>query len=256
MGRSSKGRHERQFPVFKASVLQWYTPKNWDRVYPYLTGEKYSRRFIEHFTTEYARSHNCEYPMTDPFTGEVYNFNVYHSAQTVLSGVHKRHMDPFGRRNRNAANNGKFLHGFGDKKYLVSVCELVFFRWWLKNNVGDYVDKHADEIREDMAKMSRIKREASRPATVEEVIIELPEEMQVLARQQQEETKDETTLHETRLQVSTASDVVATDNPFHDEYWQASVDERMQQPKKRRKRYRESVVDMVMNNNCTITALS
>lgn len=219
MPRGSKGKHERQFPVFKASVLQWYTPERWERVYPYLQCKTFSRRFLEHFITEYARSHSCTYPLTDPLTGEVFNFNVYHSAQTVLAGVHKRHMDPFGRKNKNAADNGRFVHGFGDKVCEVSVCELVFFRWALKHNVMKYAEEHADEIRADMASMARVKR--VHPVSVEQIIIEVPQ---------------------------------APTNPLQDIYWEDSVKECMQQPKRRRKRYRESTVDMVMNNKCELTA--
>jgi len=247
MGKTSSGRHERQFVVFKASVLQWYTQERWDAVFPYITGEKYSRRFIEHFTTEFARSHKCEYTVTDGFTGEVFIFNVYHSAQTVLAGVHKRNMDPFGRRNKNAENNGKFTHGFGDKKALVSVCELIFFRWWLDYKVGDYVDAHFAEISADMSKLSKVKRGTTKKKQEDfadttllgEIHIEMPTDEArmdaLLALPLLEQTP-------TGLPVQLLNDV----NPFHDEYWKSSVADRMQHPKKRRKRYRESKVNMAL----------
>lgn len=216
MGKTSQGRHSRQFPVFKQSATDWYNEERWNAIYPYLTGERFSRRFLEHFITEYSRSHPCEYLLTDAFTGDVYNFNVYHSAQTVLAGIHKRHMDVFGRKNKSAENNGRFMFGYGEKLCEVSLCELIFFRWAYQNKVMEYAHAHEEEIRNDMSKMAKIKRDSSSnsPEQKEEKIILV--------------------------------------NPLRDEYWKDSVDECMQMPKRRRKRYREGCVDMVMNNDCEI----
>lgn len=222
-------KHARHYEVFKASVLKWYTRERWMAVFPYINGDVFSRRFIEHFITEYARSHCCEYPLKDPFTGDVTVFNVYHSAQTVLAGVHKRHMDPFGRRNNNAENGGKFPFGYGKHVCTVSVCVLVFFRWALKHNVLEYAKEHQEDIKKDMADMARFKRTDSR--RVEEVVIELPENSEV------------------------SSTAAAALHPLQDEYWQESTSERKQQPKKKRKRYRESAVSMVMNNDCVVTGV-
>lgn len=228
-----RGKHERQFSLFKESVLAWYTAERWDKIYPYITGKVFSRRFIEHFITEYARSHTCEYTLTDEFTGDVFNFNVYHAAQTVLIGTHKRHMDPFGRKNRDAADNGQFEFGFGEKKALVSVCSLVFFRWAHKHKIMEYAHEHEDDIRRDMNALTLLKRHASSSTTtnaivpVDEIEIELP-----LAK-----TRDD-----------------AAACPLKDEYWQAAVEECMQRPRKRRKRYRECAVDMIVNDACEIQA--
>lgn len=234
MGKSSQGKHKRQFPVFKQSVLDWYTEQRWNEVYSYLIGERFSRRFIEHFITEYSRTHTCEYPLADEFTGDVFSFNVYHSAQTVLSGVHKRHMDPFGRKNKNAENNGRFIYGFGEKRCEVSVCELIFFRWAYQNKVMEYVAEHEEEIKADMSRMAKEKRETVQKlknmlSDAEEVIVEMP------------------------MPLTTTSNIQER-NPFHDKYWKGAIDEKMQQPKRKRKRYRESSVDMLMNNDIEIKA--
>lgn len=234
MGKSSQGKHKRQFPVFKQSVLDWYTEPRWNDVYPYLVGERFSRRFIEHFITEYSRTHTCEYPLADAFTGDVFSFNVYHSAQTVLAGVHKRHMDPFGRKNKNAENNGRFVFGYGDKRCEVSVCELIFFRWAHQNRVMEYAAQHEDAIKADMSRMAREKRDYLKSvlSAAEEIIVEMSPQQQPL----------------------TAAVVVANVHPLHDEYWQGAIDEKMQQPKRKRKRYRESAVDMLMNDAVEIKA--
>ncbi len=230
MRRSSRSKHEAQFPVYLASVTKFFTvPENWEAVYPYLKGEKMSRRFLEHFITEYARAYRCEYYVTDPTSGERYLFNVYHQAQAVLLGVHKRHMDPFSRRNRSATNNGFFEFGHGDRKCMVTVCELIFFRWALKKKVLEYAEQHEAEIKADMARMARVKRESTnasanaKPASantadgkvIDEIVIELP----------------------------------PPENPLQDTYWRSATQEKKQMPRKQRKRYRTSAVSTVFNED-------
>jgi len=197
---------------------------NWDKVYPYLNGERMSRRFLEHFVTEYARAYRCEYYLTDPSSGERYLFNVYHAAQTVLLGVHKRHMDPFSRKNRSAQDNGFFVFGHGDKKCEVTVCELVFFRWALKKGVLAYAEEHEAEIKEDMAKIAKLKRTVldsrRHHHEVEEVVIELPS---IVGGEQP--------------------------HPLRDQYWQSATEEKKLQPRKERKRYRQSTVGTLYNEN-------
>lgn len=282
MGKTTHSRHERQFPLFKESVLRWYTQANWARVFPYLHSETMSRRFLEHFITEYARSNHCEYQLKDDFTGEIYNFNVYHSAQTVLAGVHKRNMDPFSRKNRNAANNGRFEFGYGDDRCMVSVCELIFFRWAVKHRVLEYAERHRQAIIDDMRSMSRAKRHlspsradadddgdedngnggdddgdevttsqeeggsllhlSSSSLALVEVEIELPVE----------ETTSAVAVVDKKLQQQQQQQHTAA--LFRDEYWQASIDEKMIQPKKRRRRIRGSAVTMLINDDCEIKA--
>lgn len=213
-------RNQRQHAIIKESVIQWYTPERWAAIYPYITGSVFSRRFIEHFITEYARAYKCEYPVMDPHTGDTKMFNVYHSAQTVLIGVHKRHMDPFGRRNRDVANDGRFMFGFGDQQCMVSVCSLIFFRWAYTNNVLQYAKDHENTIREDMRTITRIKR-----SKISVIDIEVPDHHKQITPQ----------------------------NPLQDEYWRASLEGCHQAPKKRRKRYRECSVDTLLTDKCVVT---
>jgi hypothetical protein len=226
MGRTSTIRHKVQFQVYKDSVTGFFNNYvRWNKVYPYLKGEKFSRRFLEHFITEYARANKCEYYLED--TGEKYLFNVYHSAQSVLLGVHKRHMDPFSRKNLSADNEGFFTFGYGEKICDVTVCELNFFRWALKKGVLAYAEKHQEEIKEDMARLARLKREfLGKRKDIEEVVIELPDGS-----------------------LAPIHDAIAlADHPLQDQYWKTATAEKMQQPRKQRKRYRRSAVSTVFNN--------
>ena len=211
--------------MYKDSVTSYFNdPEKWDAVYPYLQG-RLSRRFLEHFITEYARAYRCQYYLTDPDTNERYLFNVYHSAQSVLHGVHKVNMDPFNRKNVSAEENGFFEFGHGDKRCKVTVCELLFFRWAIKRDVLKYAEENEDAIKEDMANMARVKREAIGKRKVAEIVIELPD----------------------------AKALVAADHPLKDEYWRESTAEKKQQPKRQRKRYRESAVNNVFNDDIHIT---
>ena len=220
MTKSSKNKHRVQFQVYKDSVTKFFSVKeNWDTIYPYLTG-KFSRRFLEHFITEYARYFRCEYYLTDPATKENYLFNVYHSAQSVLLGVHKRHMDPFSRKNSSAQNDGFFEFGYGDKRCQVNVCELIFFRWALKRKVLDYAETHQEAIKDDMARLQRMKRNIlgkRKQQEVQEIIIEIP-------------TED-------------------TSHPLKDDYWKDATKYKKQKPRRQRKRYRRSAVSTVFNQN-------
>jgi hypothetical protein len=257
MGRLSSGKNARQYTLFRASVLAWYNEENWARVYPYISGTIFSRRFIEHFTTDYSRSHHCEYPLEDPFTGDVYNFNVYHSAQTVLAGVHKRHMDPFGRKNHNVDNDGRFVFGYGSQLCEVTVCEMIFFRWWVKHNVGEYALAHYDEIQADMKAMARLKKGTKRNTdiqSIEEIEIELPPPSSNSIGTELTVSRANTIHSDDMMSDNNENDNEDDTNPFQDEYWEASVREKMQQPPKRRKRYRESTVNMTMNNHCVVKA--
>ena len=210
-------KNKAQFHLYKDSVVKFFSDREkWEAIYPYVNGEKFSRRFFEHFITEFSRSKCCQYPLKDPSTGETYIFNVYHSAQSVLMGVHKRFMDPFCRKTKGEANNGFFKFGFGKKVCEVAVCELLFFRWALTHKVLDYVNEHEAEIKADMAKMAQMKR--SKQPQTQRVMNEF---------------------------------TVRSDG---DEYWRASIESKMQQPKRARKRYRGSNVETIVNEDIQVVS--
>lgn len=159
MVRFTKMGHARRYEIQKRSVLRYFeNEEKWAIVYEYLTGKTFSCRFLDHAITDYARVHNCQYHITDEATGERHLFNIYHSAQTILCGVHKKHMDPFRRRNKSMKGGGFFDFGSGDKMCRVNVPVLTFFRWAIRNKVLDYLEEHQQEIRDDMTKMARLKR--------------------------------------------------------------------------------------------------
>lgn len=159
-------------------------------------------------------------------------FNVYHQAQTVLFGVHKRNMDPFKRKNKNAGSDGEgFLWGYGDKKRVVSVCELMFFRWALQNKVLQYAMEHEEEIKADMQKISRIKRQVKNRSSGGENL------QPALAAEQVSEV---------------VVDMVLVESKTRDPYWKDALEEKMQRPRKRRKRFRQCSVGMDIHTECDV----
>ena len=254
MGKKSNKRHQQQFPVFKESVIRFFSVKeHWDAVYPYLQGDRFSRRFLEHFITEYSRAHCCQYPLVDPATNETYLFNVYHSAQSVLLGVHKRHMDPFSRKNHSAHDNGVFTFGYGDKVCEVAVCELLLFRWALKHKVLEYAEKHQDEIKEDMANIARLKRVKNK--NIQRKRTATPPQQQ----HDDEEEEHPVVVDSIEIDIPDGIDLndsmtsaAAEQYPLRDEYWKSSTATKMQKPRKRRKRYRESAVNTVFNEDIEV----
>lgn len=242
MVRFTRAGHARRYEVQKRSVTRYFSdPEKWNIVYDYLQGRGFSKRFLDHFITDYARAYKCEYYLTDS-SGARYLFNVYHSAQTILCGVHKKHMDPFRRRNKAVANGGFFEFGHGDRREVVNVPVLTFFRWAIRNKVLDYAREHEAAIKQDMAKKAQEKRQAQKrrrtealrrafgtvsppppPPHVNEVVIEM-----------------------------NGGDGSDEDDDSEEVYVRETYAECKQRPAKRRKRYRECRVDTVFHDNAEV----
>lgn len=241
MGRPTKRRHTAQFPIFRDSVLRYFAVKeNWDAVYPYVVRDRFSRRMYEHFVTDYARSHRCEYYLVDETDGERYLFNVYHSSQSVLHGCHKRHMDPFSRANKYAENDGIVRVGYGDKVCDITVSELNCFRWMHKRKVFEYMTEHEEEIKADMAAMAKLKRQGHAPdfGDVEEVVIVYDEPAAASSSSSSSSS------------VASSSSSSSASNASV--YWQESTAAKKQLPPRKRKRYRDSSVNLVFNDHIEV----
>jgi hypothetical protein len=156
----------------RLSVLEFFADEGrWDAVRSYITGpsaeeeaageagSRVSLRLIDYFVTNYARKFLCEIAAAAPSaaggtvsgTSDASGANrthsaavsVYQSVQNALRGLNKKRMDPFCRR-----------HAESDKIELrgvqTNVAQLSFFRWALINGVLQYIEQHAPEIRADM----------------------------------------------------------------------------------------------------------
>lgn len=154
-----QGVASQSFLIQKEAVLEYFkNEKEWNRVYDLINENQLSRRLLDYLVTEYSRKHIVQYPILLP-NGSTQIFNIYHSAQTILKGLHKKGIDPFRRYNCEAPDGGLFEWGPPGKRVVTSVCQLTFFRWALRNGVIDYALEHKREIENEMSRSSRQKRQ-------------------------------------------------------------------------------------------------
>jgi hypothetical protein len=148
----------------------------WDRVYPLLAKkegksdkqqtqtQQLSFRLLDFLVTTYSRLHVCQYTVRED-DGHTRLVNIRHSAQTLLSALHKRSLDPFRRVNKCMKDGGLLEFGYGDKVVKTTMAQLMFFRWALYDRVLDYAQAHLEEIRTAMAEHANRKRLSSAIAT-------------------------------------------------------------------------------------------
>jgi hypothetical protein len=220
--------YERRCEVAKLGVLDYFTPEVWDMAYDNFLRKnpapRFSRRFCDFLVTEYARLHNCQYLLTKR-NGSTRTFNVYHEAQTLLLGIHKKGVDAFNRKNKLLKNGGGFEFGYGDKKTETSVAQLCFFRWFIQNKVHAFAEEHEDHIREEMARVSQLKRlDKKRAKPLQEVVIQFD-------KKRQKPNMDEDSEDEMRRITNALL---------------------LKGKKKKRKRLQDNQVDVVMNNDVKV----
>ena len=113
---------------------------------------KISLRVIDWFVTNYSKKNNTSFLIEDDRNLDNGNsdskilkeFVVYIDYKLQLKGYQKKQFDPFCRRERI-----KFY--YNDDEYIVTtVGQLNFFRWAIKNNIIDYVQKNLITIENDM----------------------------------------------------------------------------------------------------------
>ncbi len=214
---SDKVRHDIQ----KYSVCDYFSnDEHWARVKPFITGDK-------------ARNHGLSKRMCDHF---VTNFararpcevtkegvglvNFYQRMQSVLVGLNKKLIDPFKRKQRGGDN-------FVFRGVTTNVCQLSFFRWALIDGALDYMVEHVDEIREDMLAQNHAPESAKLHAPTERIVVHLPPEMFDDDKEPGEEGRTLITLNE-----------------------------RMQQPRRRRKRVRQDKVESMARFSSNVPLLS
>lgn len=100
-----------------------------------------SLRLIDWFITNYAKKNNviC-------VSGDLTQFNVYHSYRTQLKTYSKHQFDPFRRHERI-----RFVYGDSVGESIeTTVGQLNFFRWAVENNVLDYIRANRSDIEKAM----------------------------------------------------------------------------------------------------------
>ena len=104
---------------------------------------KISLRLIDWFVTNYCKKHNIVFVRKKNNNTDEY-FNVYSNYRSQLKAFKKIQFDPFRRRERI-----DFYYA-SDKYIETTIGQLNFFRWFVENDLLEYVKDHNDAIEDDM----------------------------------------------------------------------------------------------------------
>lgn len=104
---------------------------------------KISLRLIDWFVTNYCKKHNIVFVRKKNNNAYEY-FNVYSNYRSQLKAFKKIQFDPFRRRER-------IDFYYASNKYIeTTIGQLNFFRWFVENDLLNYIKEHNDAIEDDM----------------------------------------------------------------------------------------------------------
>ena len=117
-----------------------------------------SLRIIDWFVTNYAKKNFVVYDLPDQS-----RFKVHNQYKTVLRAYQKKNYDPFCRWER-------IRIPYDDKMEMeTTIGQLNFFKWSIENHVIDYIEKHYEEIEQDMNARNSIAKRKTRDKTTDTV---------------------------------------------------------------------------------------
>lgn len=123
-----------------------------------------SIRVIDWFVSNYSKKQNTIYRIKINGTEKLFNVNSDYKNQ--LGGYSKLYFDPFCRKK-------KVVYRYRSETlskpiiFATSVGQLNFFQWAIRNKVIFYVQKHLDEIDQDMKVTTRLNREKKLTESIE-----------------------------------------------------------------------------------------
>lgn len=135
--------------LLKDSLMTFYKSKDNISKFVDVIEKKteYSLRIIEWFCTNYSKKYDVSYKINKNTV-----FNVYFSYKNQLNSFQKKQFDPFKRKHDGYE---KFPLKYGDNKViLTTVAQLNFFKWCICNNIFQYIQKHLNDIKNDMPKIN------------------------------------------------------------------------------------------------------
>lgn len=129
------------------NLLAYYNKNNnLEKILKIINGESLiSLRLIDWFATNYSKKFFTVYMLKNS-QGEDYRFKVYIDYKLKLKAYSKKRFDPFCRWDRITIPYNK------DSMIQTTIGQLNFFRWVLENKILDYIEKHYNEINNDMNK--------------------------------------------------------------------------------------------------------
>ena len=123
---------------------QFYSTKeNANKLVDLINGQ-ISIRLVDFFVTNYSKKNRVSYQIEEDEDTKV-TFNVHSSYKSQLKAWNKKHFDPFSRGDR--------IPFFLENDCLITtIGQLNFFKWFISNNVFQYVESSISNIENEMNK--------------------------------------------------------------------------------------------------------
>lgn len=128
-----------------------------------------SMRLIDFFVTNYSKKNLVNYELD--LNGKKVNFNVYLSYKSQLKAFNKRYFDPFSRGNR-------IPFFFTDYCIITTIGQINFFKWYLSNNINEYILNNYDKIDKELTLSKKIPKINNQPKIKKE--LKLPKTMNLI----------------------------------------------------------------------------
>ena len=111
--------------------------------------QRLSLRLFNWFCVNYSKKNNIYYKIKTNNKTEI--FNVYHSYKLHLKTYKKKLFDPINRGEQIIISyQSPAYHNNDIIEISTSLCQLNFFKWIIENMLFVYVDKHYNDIFDDM----------------------------------------------------------------------------------------------------------
>ena len=139
--------------------------KNFKKMLEYTTQKKKKipLRYIEWFVMNYSKKYPVSYNILRT-NGKVEYFSVNMSYMSQVDGIGKNEFDPYCRGNTIDLE----YTDDNDNKNIIQTCykQLKFFKWAIENKVLDYIEKHLEEIKQDIKQFDKKRRETSKTGSI------------------------------------------------------------------------------------------
>lgn len=157
----------------------YYTNKKYiDIMLDIINGESnISIRVLDWFVANFSKKNNTCYRIK--ISGRDELFYVNNEYKNQLNGYTKEYFDPFCRKNKliytykiqikDKSSYQDTEKGKNKKeiKFISSIGQLNFFQWAIRNKIINYVERHLDEIEQDMKETSKKNKEKKAAMTEE-----------------------------------------------------------------------------------------
>ncbi len=141
--------------LLETLIVFFRNEKNFKVLLPIIHKEtNISLRVLDWLVTNYSKKNNINYELVQK--NEVINFNIYNDYKNQLKAYSKKYFDPFCRTNRIYLTipDMTILENVDDinKKdyFMTTLGQLNFLKWFIKNNIINYLIMNIDLIEKDM----------------------------------------------------------------------------------------------------------